>query len=106
MKLNLQDGLAKVLALQHANKPLGSVVDALDDVQLGLDAAISEPLGQRLLVLLVVGGAEARLAHDEALEQNLLGDNVHEVLDAVALLGLRVVLANLQTCQYCLDSSS
>ena len=91
----MQNSLAKVLALEDTDETLGGLVDALGVVQLELDGAVGDPLRQLLLVLLVVLGAKVFVGDDEAAEVDALGDDVEEVGDAVALLGLGVVLGDL-----------
>lgn len=103
---DLDQGLAKVLAPEHADKGLGGVVDALPDGQLGLDGAVGDPLAQLLLVLGGVRGAVAGLGDDEADERELLGDDLEQALDAALLLEGGVVAVNLPACQYLLSRAS
>ena len=91
----LEDSLAKVLALKHTNETLSSVVNSLSGVQLGLDAAVSEPLLQVLLVLLGVGRTEPGVGNEETFHVDLLGDKVHEALNSLPLVGRGVVLGDL-----------
>lgn len=93
--LDVENSLAKVLALEDTKKTLGGVVDALGDVELDLDGALGNPLGELLLVLLAVLGAKVLVENDEAAHLEALGEDVDEVLDAVALFGLGVVLGDL-----------
>lgn len=92
----LEDSLAEVLALEHTNETLSGVVNTLGNVKFGLDTAVSEPLLEVLLVLLVIGRAECRVADEETLHLDLLGDEVQETLDTLALVGGGVVLGDLK----------
>jgi hypothetical protein len=89
---NLQHRLAKVLPAQHAEEAIDGVIDALCDAQLGLEAALAEPLLQLLLVVLCVPGAHVVVADDEAAHGDALRDDLHEVAQRVLLAGLAVVL--------------
>lgn len=91
----MKDSLAKVLALEDTDKTLGSVVDALGNVELELDGALGDPLGELLLVLLGVLGAKVLVEDDEAAHREALGDDLDKVLDTVGLSGLDVVLGDL-----------
>lgn len=93
-RLDAQDGLAKVLALEDADQALGGVVDAFGEAHLDAQAAVGEPGLDLFLVLLVVGGAEVGAADDEALHGELAGDDEADVLDGVGVAGV-VVLADL-----------
>ena len=93
--LDLEHGLAKVVAVQDANEALAGIVDTDGRVDLGLHAAISQPLANILLVLLAVLGPKVRVEDDEALEGKTLGDHGGEGLDAVALRNGGAVLRNL-----------
>lgn len=93
---DLEHGLAEVLAVQHTDETLGSVVDALGDVEVGLDAAVGDPGGELLLVLHEVGRAELGHADEETLDLELLLDDLEDALDALALLGRSVVLGDLE----------
>ena len=64
-------------------------------MQLGLEAAVGEPLLQVGLVLLGVGGAEVGLADEEAAHQDVLGEKLEQVLNTVALLRRAVVSLDL-----------
>lgn len=46
--LDLEHGLAKVAALEHVDEAVGGLVDALGEVDLGLDAAVGEPVGNHV----------------------------------------------------------
>lgn len=91
----LQNSLAEVISLQHSHETFGGVVYALGDVQLGLEAAICEPLLHRLLVLLEVRGSELGLAHEEPLHGDELRYQLEYVLDAIFLVRWRVVSRDL-----------
>ncbi|KAL2279037.1 hypothetical protein FJTKL_14015 [Diaporthe vaccinii] len=67
--LDLQHSLAEVLALKQTEEALGGVVDALCDMQLGLEAAICDPRLHLLLVLLAVSRPESWVADDEPLHR-------------------------------------
>jgi hypothetical protein len=94
-RLDLQKSLAKVLALQHTDEALGSVFNALGNVQLGLEAALGDPLLHGVLVRLVVNVAISGLANKVSNDLEGLGDNVESVLDAISLILGSVVIGNL-----------
>jgi hypothetical protein len=96
----LEDSLAKVLALEHTDETLSSVVNTLGNVKLGLDTAVGEPLLEILLVILVVGRAEIGVRNEETLHLDLLGDEVEQTLDTLALVGGGVVLGDLKFVSY------
>lgn len=95
---NLDHSLAKVLALQHANEALASIVDTFRNSKLGLETALVQPLLQLLLVLLGVNGTKVLVADKEALYQDPLAHNLQQVPDTVRLGAvLDVVLRDLYT---------
>ena len=90
---NLDQRLAKVLALQHADEPFGGTVDAARHVDGRLHAAVGDPLLHLLLVFGKVLAAKVRVHDDEAADGEALGDDLHQVADRVAVVGRDVVLA-------------
>jgi len=91
---NLQNGLAEVLALEQTNETLAGVVNALGDIHGSLESALAEPLLHLLLVLNSVPRTHVGVTNDETAHSQALGDDLHEVLDGVLVLGLEVVLAD------------
>lgn len=100
---DLENGLAKVLALEETDEALGGVVNALGDIEFGLDAAVLEPGLHLLLVLLEVGAAELGHADEEALHLELLGQDLLDTLDTLALVGGDVVLGDLECMLECVQ---
>lgn len=90
--LKLENSLAEVLSGKHADQTIGSVVNALSNCQFGLDTSLRQPLLQVLLVILEVGGAELGVANEETLEGDLLGNELHQAVDALLLVGRGVVV--------------
>lgn len=86
---NLQDSLAKVLAGEHTNETLSSLVNAIRLVDLDLKLAVGNHGLHLLLERLVLLG---RQVDEEALEGELLGDEVEEAADALLLLARGVVV--------------
>jgi hypothetical protein len=91
---NLQHGLAEVLALEQTNEALAGVVNALGDIHGGLESALAEPLLDLLLVLSSVPGTHVGVTNNETAHGQALGDDLHEVLDRVLVLGLEIVLGD------------
>ena len=81
--LELQDGLAHVLAVEDADKALGGVVNAVGLVEEDLEGAFLDPLLHTLLVLLGVDGTHVGVGNDEAAHGDALDEHVLDVLDGV-----------------------
>ena len=92
--LDLEDSLAEVVTLEHANETLGRIIDTLSDVQLRLDAAVLDPGLQALLVLLEVRRAEVGGSNEETLKLELLEQDLVVVLESRALFGGLVVVGD------------
>jgi hypothetical protein len=99
---NLQNRLAKVLPDQHVNECLGSIVNTLGDVQLGLNTAFGKPFLEILLVVLEIGRSKLGVANQKSFHGDLLRDKVHQAIDALSLLGRSVVQVDLGVVRYCI----
>lgn len=91
---DLEDSLAEVLALEHADEAIGGLLDAVGDAQVDGDAAVGDPLAHLLAVLLGVVGTEAGLGDEEALHGDLLADDLEQALDALLLIARGVVVGD------------
>lgn len=89
---DLQDSLAKVLAVEQTKEALCGVVDTLSNTELGLVGTLVDPLLNVLLVVDEVLGTHTLVADDEALELQALCDNLHKVADGVLFSRSSVVL--------------
>lgn len=65
--LKLQDGLAEVLTLEHADERLGGILDSHGLVDLCVEAALVDPLAHGLLMLGDIFGTHVGVADDETL---------------------------------------
>lgn len=93
--LDLQDSLSKIIALQHADERLSGILDTDGLVDLGLEAAVAQPVCDILPVGFGMLGAHVGVADDEADPREALGDGEECVGDGITLLGGEVVLADL-----------
>lgn len=71
--LKLQDGLAEILTLEHADKRLGGILDSHGLVDLCVEAAVVDPLAHGLLMLGDIFGTHVGVADDETLPQQSFG---------------------------------
>jgi len=93
--LDLEDSLSKVLPLKHADKPLGSIVNALGLGELNLDGAVGQPLLHLLLVVLGVLWTKILVANNETPHGDALGHDMEKVFDSIFILGFLVVVGDL-----------
>src|SRR6187402_388570 len=88
---DLQNRLAKVLALKHSNKALRAIFNPVRNICLILECSFVEPLRYVPIPLLNVLWPHVLVSDNETPESDSLRHNIHQVLDAIFFFSSLVV---------------